>query len=217
MPCEPSVAGVRLDEAGVAGERRAVVVGLGEVGVEALGEGLRRMDTGSRTSPLRRSTPGRPLLAVASAVQNSAASGVIRMPSPASLISLASSFLPSHSGVRPTISPPMNTASRTYSRIEYRPVPTPPKITSLADRLAKGTAPPMPVKDSIALLTAPHEVTVVIDVEQRRAGDPEALLLAFQVAAGRSPRSRACAGRRRAGPASRAPRRCRRRTPRRGT
>ena len=94
-------------------------------------------------------------------MQNSAASGVIRMPSPASLISLASSFLPSHSGVRPTISPPMNTASRTYSRIEYRPVPTPPKITSLADRLANGTAPPMPVNDSIALLTAPQEVTVV--------------------------------------------------------
>ncbi len=83
------------------------------------------------------------------------------MPSPASLISLASSFLPSHSGVRPTISPPMNTASRTYSSIEYSPVPMPPKITSLAERLAIGTAPPMPVKDSIALFTAPHEVTVV--------------------------------------------------------
>ncbi len=40
-------------------------------------------------------------------------------------------------------------------------MPTPPKMTSLADRLANGTAPPMPVKDSIALLTAPHEVTVV--------------------------------------------------------
>ena len=55
----------------------------------------------------------------------------------------------------------MNTASSTYSRIEYRPVPTPPKITSLADRLANGTAPPMPVNDSSALFTAPHEVTVV--------------------------------------------------------
>ena len=41
-------------------------------------------------------------------------------------------------------------------------MPTPPKITSLADRLAKGTAPPMPVNDSIALLTAPQEVTVVM-------------------------------------------------------
>ena len=40
-------------------------------------------------------------------------------------------------------------------------MPTPPKMTSLADRLANGTAPPIPVKDSMALLTAPHEVTVV--------------------------------------------------------
>jgi len=32
----------------------------------------------------------------------------------------------------------MNTANRTYRRIEYSPVPTPPKITSLADRLAEG-------------------------------------------------------------------------------
>ena len=39
-------------------------------------------------------------------------------------------------------------------------MPTPPKIVSLADRLANGTAPPMPVKDSSELLTAPHEVTV---------------------------------------------------------
>src|ERR1039458_961053 len=101
------------------------------------------------------------LLAVARAGQHSAAGGVIRMRGRASFISLAWSFLPSHSGVLPTISPPMNTAKRTYKRIEYRPVPTPPKITSLADRLAKGTAPPMPVNDSSALLTAPQEVTVV--------------------------------------------------------
>ena len=65
-------------------------------------------------------------------------------------------------------------------------MPTPPKITSLADRFANGTAPPMPVKDSIELFTEPFEVTVVVDVEQRRAGDPEALLLAFHVAATRA-------------------------------
>ncbi len=40
-------------------------------------------------------------------------------------------------------------------------MPTPPKMTSLADRFAIGIAPPIPVNDSIALLTAPHEVTVV--------------------------------------------------------
>jgi hypothetical protein len=57
-------------------------------------------------------------LAVASAVENSAARGVTRMPIATSLISFASTFLPRYSGVRPTIRPPMKTASNTYSRIE---------------------------------------------------------------------------------------------------
>ena len=60
------------------------------------------------------SIDARPALdATAIAVQNSAARGVIRIPSVTSLISRASIFLPRYSGVRPTISPPMNTASRT--------------------------------------------------------------------------------------------------------
>ena len=59
------------------------------------------------------------------------------------------------------------------------------------DRLARGQvrerdSPPMPVSDSIAALTAPHEVTVVTAVQQRRARDPEALLLALHVAARRA-------------------------------
>ncbi len=41
-------------------------------------------------------------------------------------------------------------------------MPTPPKITSEVPRLAIATPPPIPVNDSSALLTAPHEVTVVI-------------------------------------------------------
>ncbi len=41
-------------------------------------------------------------------------------------------------------------------------MPTPPKITSLADRLLIGTSPPSAVKDSIDELTAPAEVTVVV-------------------------------------------------------
>ena len=65
-------------------------------------------------------------------------------------------------------------------------MPTPPKITSLADRLANGTAPPIPVNDSIALLTAPQEVTVVTTLNRAESGDPEALLLALHVAAGRA-------------------------------
>ena len=52
-------------------------------------------------------------------------------------------------------------------------MPTPPKITSLADRLANGTAPPIPVKDSIALLTAPHEVTVVTTSKRAEPAIPK--------------------------------------------
>ena len=58
-----------------------------------------------------------------------------------SLISRGSIFLPRYSGVRPTISPPMNTASRTNISIEYRPVPTPPKTVSDSDRLRERHEP----------------------------------------------------------------------------
>ena len=43
----------------------------------------------------------------------------------------------------------------------------------------------MPVSDSNAALTAPHEVTVVTAAHSAGVGDAEALLLALQVAAGR--------------------------------
>ena len=90
--------------------------------------------TGSRRSPAGplAKIDGLPnFVAIASAVVTSTASGVNSAPSEASLISRASIFLPRYSGVRPTISPPMKTASRTKTSIEYRPVPTPPKMTSL--------------------------------------------------------------------------------------
>ena len=67
------------------------------------------------------------------------------VPITTSFISFASTFLPRYSGVRPTISPAMNTVSRTNSSIPYRPEPTPPKITSPVAMLASGTRPPMPV------------------------------------------------------------------------
>jgi hypothetical protein len=51
--------------------------------------------------------------AIAIAVVLRATKGVVRRPKTASLISLASIFLPKSSGVRPTISPPRNIASRT--------------------------------------------------------------------------------------------------------
>ena len=53
--------------------------------------------------------------------------GITRIPIMVSLISLAPIFLPRYSGVRPTISPAMNTATTTNSSIPYMPEPTPPR------------------------------------------------------------------------------------------
>ena len=78
-----------------------------------------------------------------------------------SLTSRASIFLPRNSGVRPTIRPEMNTPRMTNSSIEYRPEPTPPQMTSPVIICAIGTAPPKPLSDSIAALTAPQDAAVV--------------------------------------------------------
>ena len=61
------------------------------------------------------------------------------------LTSFCSIFLPRYSGVRPTIRPAMNTARMQYSRIPYRPAPTPPKMTSPVMMLNSGTRPPIGV------------------------------------------------------------------------
>ena len=54
-------------------------------------------------------------------------------------------FLPTYSGVRPTIRPAMNTATTAYISIPYSPAPTPPKMVSSHIRLISGTAPPIGV------------------------------------------------------------------------
>ena len=109
-PESARVAGrVRLHEAGVAGERRAVVVALRGVGVERLGESVRAgvEDRG-------------PAVLVGDRERGqSRARGSARRWSrsrPASS-PCASIFLPRYSGVRPTISPAMKTVSRTNSSI----------------------------------------------------------------------------------------------------
>ena len=79
----------------------------------------------------------------------------------------------------------MNTARMTISSIEYRPVPTPPKIVSLAVRSANGTA-----RRSRSATRTRVDRAARRDGrdrgEQTRVGDPEALLLALEVAAGRA-------------------------------
>src|SRR5450755_826183 len=86
--------------------------------------------------------------------------GTNNVPSAASLTSRAPSFLPRYSGVRPTISPAMNTASTTSSSIPNRPEPGPPKITSPVMMFDIATALPSPVNASTPLFTAPSPLAV---------------------------------------------------------
>ena len=78
----------------------------------------------------------------ATAVPTSTAIGGIRMTMAAIFISNASIFLPRYSGVRPTISPPMNTAMMAKASMPYSPLPTPPKTTSPSCMSHIGTSPP---------------------------------------------------------------------------
>jgi hypothetical protein len=90
----------------------------------------------------------------------STVTGMTRMPSAASFTSRACIFLPRYSGVRPTISPPMNTVMMAKSKIEYRPVPTPPGETSPSIMPVSAANPPMGVKESSAESTLPVDVWV---------------------------------------------------------
>lgn len=60
-------------------------------------------------------------------------------------ISRDSIFLPKYSGVRPTISPAMNTVRMTKPIMPYSPQPTPPKTTSPSIISSMGIMPPMGV------------------------------------------------------------------------
>ena len=114
----------------------------------------------------------------------STSSGGSRIAIDAILISKAPIFLPRYSGVRPIISPAMNTATTANMIIPYRPEPTPPKITSPSWISHIGIMPPSGVNESCIELTEPFDAAVVADRPQRRVGDAEAHFLAFHVAAG---------------------------------
>ena len=167
---------VRLDEARVAGEGGAVVVGLGGVGVERLGEALRpgvedrrRARTWWRSRAPWRSAP------------RAARTG---SRSSTSFTSRASIFLPRYSGVRPTIRPAMKTASsdEQQHRVEAGP------------DAAEDHLPGRHVEHRHEAADAGQRVERRVDRAVRRVrrdgrpeggvGDPEALLLALEVAAG---------------------------------
>ena len=89
----------------------------------------------------------RPVI-TATAVPTSTSSGVTESRSTAIFISKASIFLPRYSGVRPIISPAMNTAMIAKISMPYRPVPTPPNTTSPSCISHIGTNPPSGVNES---------------------------------------------------------------------
>ena len=123
------------------------------------------------------------------------------MYSVSSFISAAWIFLPRYSGVRPTISPAMNTASR--AKIEHAHQPDADAAgRDLAEHhaAASATAPPSGVNESCMQLTAPVDVPVVAAANTPQDDGAEADLLALHVAA-RLRRSRST-GRRRSGVSS---------------
>ncbi|SAJ03274.1 Uncharacterised protein [Enterobacter cloacae] len=97
----------------------------------------------------------------ASAVPSSTRVGVTRIASAVNFISRTSIFLPRYSGVRPIISPAINTASRTNNSMPYSPEPTPPKTTSPICISHIGIMPPSALKESCMAFTAPQEAAVV--------------------------------------------------------
>ena len=85
----------------------------------------------------------------------------IRMAITAQAASQAWIFLPRYSGVRPTISPAMNTTSSTCIKMPYNPAPTPPNTMQPSIRFHSGINPAKGMKLSCIEFTAPHEVPVV--------------------------------------------------------
>ncbi len=102
-------------------------------------------------------TPG---IANDRAVPVSTSAGVTRTDRAARVICRGPIVLPRYSGVRPTISPPTNTAITASTSIPYRPDPAPPGATSPSIMLSIGTAPPSALNESCMPFTAPVDVRV---------------------------------------------------------
>ena len=99
------------------------------------------------------------------------------------LISNASTFLPRYSGVRPTISPAMNTARMApMMSMPYMPAPMPPGVISPSSMLNSGTRPPIGWALSCQELMAPVLVPVVAAMNRPPTAAPKRDLLALHVA-----------------------------------
>ena len=102
---------------------------------------------------------------MAAAVPTRTRIGVTRKYREANLISRDRIFLPTYSGVRPTISPATNTVITASTNMPYRPEPVPPGATSPSIMFTIGTIPPKAVYESWKEFTAPVEVSVVAEAK----------------------------------------------------
>ena len=103
------------------------------------------------------------------------------MASMAILTSFASIFLPTYSGVRPTISPATNTEMMTNSSMPYMPAPTPPTMISPSWMLISGTMPPRAVEGIMHGVDSAAGGIRGDHGEEARQRNAEAHLLAFHI------------------------------------
>ena len=84
----------------------------------------------------------------------------IKTPITAQVAHQASSFLPRYSGVRPIISPAMNTVISTWNNMQYMPQPMPPKSISPIRMFHIGIRPASGIQLSCIELTEPLSIAV---------------------------------------------------------
>ena len=89
------------------------------------------------------------------------------------LTSSAWIFLPTYSGVRPTMSPPRNTVTMQNNSIPKSPEPTPPTMTSSTIMFAMSNPPDKGMKLSCMALTAPLDESVVTVANSEDAAMPK--------------------------------------------
>ena len=93
----------------------------------------------------------------------------------------ASSFLPRYSGVRPIISPAMNTVISTWNNMQYMPQPMPPNSISPIRMFHSGIMPASGIQLSCMELTEPLSMAVQEVRPQHAVHHADPLFLAFHV------------------------------------
>ena len=105
----------------------------------------------------------------------------IKTPITAHVATVASSFLPRYSGVRPIMSPAMNTVMSTWNNMQYMPHPMPPKMISPIRMFHIGISPASGIQLSCIELTEPLSIAVQDTPPEHAVHHAEALFFALHV------------------------------------